>query len=61
MDRRRGKEIPKTLRINVVDLCEKLFYGQGSKFAREEKPALLFSHFGCTAAVLLNPNSRTGS
>jgi len=34
MDRRRGKEIPKTLHINVVDLCEKLFYGQGSDFER---------------------------
>jgi len=35
MDRRRGKEIPKNLYINVVDLCEKLFYGQGSDFGRD--------------------------
>src|SRR5437773_1068725 len=42
----RGKEIPKTLHINVVDLCEKLFYGQGSDFGRDENRALLFSHFG---------------
>src|SRR5437773_2469002 len=41
-----GKEIPKTLHIDVVDLCEKLFYGQSSDFGRDENRALLFSHFG---------------